>query len=117
MYKFGADYLGKSSARISVHITDDEIPEPGMTNRSDVSADESYQYPSDSEDLSKETSPEDDHKITGVIKNAAKKMSMNNERADIDSKQRAIDASGKECRILIEEALHLPSEMTSQGLR
>ena len=112
MYKFGADFMGKSCARVSVHITDDEIAVTGLNSRKNESLDESYPHPSDSEEFSIEISTEDSSEIAQLKKAVAE---SHDTRKNTDAVNIVGDVSGKQCRIIIEEALHLPVEITPQG--
>lgn len=113
MYKFGADFMGKSCARVSIHINDDERAVAGLSSRYTESLDGNYPHPSDSEEFSIEISTEDSS--TKSKKAVAESNDNGNDTGALRVKNMVGDVSGKQCRIIIEEALHLPVEITPQG--
>ena len=117
MYKFGAEFLGKSSARISVHITDDEGQMAGLNSHCSESADENYSHPSDSEDAHAETSSELISKVKEVKNSTAERFDSENGPAIGNVEEELRNTSGNKWRIIVDEALHLPTDMTSQGVR
>ena len=106
LYKFGADFLGKSSARVSVHVRENDVlPDSELTGHADYTNSFASDMGDDPEDASTDqNSPAS--KIGGVIPSD-----------DDFLKCKQDDASGQVCRVIIEEALHLPVEMTSLGTR
>ena len=117
MYKFGADFLGKSSARVSVHITENEEPMAGLSGHSSESADENYPHPSDSEEAHTEALSEFVSKPCKAKDSTAEGSDRENDHAGGNVEEDLHNTSGNNCRIIVEEALHLPTEMTSQGVR
>lgn len=113
LYKFGADYLGKSSARVSVQITDYQEELKGL-KLSDEYVDEIYPYASDSDDVNGEKSPCQENRFIGKRENA---VSLHDRDSNVNAAMNEDDSSSIQYRILIEEASHLPEEITSQGTR
>ena len=117
MYKFGADFIGKSSARVSIHITDDKGQAANINNHYNQSVDEDYPQPSDSEETSVTTPSTDSGNVTRVKNIKTGNLNSVDDTDAVITKPNIQESRGEQIRIIIEEALHLPVEITSFGAR
>ncbi len=104
LYRFGADDLGRSCARISIRFQDPNIP-PATNTSMDGEESITSSYPFDDVATDPGASSEKNRRIHSNLSEPADKSSDN----QADSEDVEIDSeSGFKFRIVIDEALHLP---------